>query len=198
MEPAARREQTKVQNRQVILAAAQRVFAAMGFGAANVRDIIRATPLAAGTFYNYIKSKEEVYQALRDEGALAVRPSLHEARARATTAEEFLSGSFGILFEFVAQHRTGFQPPAGEARLRMYTPEVLAGFEELRADIEDAVARGLFPDIDADLLMAAMAGVGFEISERLRLAEGGDAQAAAKFATALFLGGIDALPRRGA
>lgn len=80
----------------------------------------------------------------------------------------------------------------------MYTPEVLAGFEELRADIEDAVARGLFPDIDADLLMAAMAGVGFEISERLRLAEGGDAQAAAKFATALFLGGIDALPRRGA
>ena len=56
----SRRDLTKAQNRDTILAAARSVFAEMGFAAASVRDIIRATPLASGTFYNYFKSKEEV------------------------------------------------------------------------------------------------------------------------------------------
>src|SRR5476649_2543458 len=100
-EPLGKREQTKVQNRDLILEAARQVFAELGFGAATVRDIIRATPLASGTFYNYFKSKEEVYQAIRDEVALAIRPRLRETRARAETVEDFISGSFRTFFEFV-------------------------------------------------------------------------------------------------
>jgi AcrR family transcriptional regulator len=96
--PGGRREQTKIQNRQIILAAARQVFAELGYGAATVRDIIRATPLASGTFYNYFKSKEEVYLALRDEVALAIRPRLREERARAATVEEFLYFSFRAFF----------------------------------------------------------------------------------------------------
>ena len=194
--PGNRRELTKVQNRQVILTAARQVFAELGFGAATVRDIIRATPLASGTFYNYFKSKEEVYQAIRDEVALAIRPRLHEARAQAETLEDFISGSFRTFFEFVAQSRGNFRHlrPAPGTRLRMDTPEVIAGFEELRADLEAAIARGLFPEVDSDFLMAAIVGVAFEISERMREAD--DAAGAAAFATALFLGGIRALPGR--
>ena len=90
---------TKTQNRDAILAAARQVFAQMGFAAATVRDIIRATPLASGTFYNYFKSKEEVYQALRDDVALAVRPRLRAARLGAVTAEEFFAASFGAFFQ---------------------------------------------------------------------------------------------------
>src|ERR1700749_3731509 len=93
-----RREQTKVHNRETILAAARKVFAEMGFGAATVRDIIRATPLASGTFYNYFKSKEEVYQAIRDDVALAIRPRLREERVKATTVEDFVSCSFRGFF----------------------------------------------------------------------------------------------------
>src|SRR4051812_15221121 len=93
-----RRELTKSQNRQTILTAARLVFAELGYGAATVRDIIRATPLASGTFYNYFKSKEEVYLALRDEVALAIRPRLKEERARAASVEEFLSFSFRAFF----------------------------------------------------------------------------------------------------
>src|SRR6478609_4084251 len=80
---ATRRELTKTQNRETILAAARDVFAEMGCAAATVRDIIRATPLASGTFYNYVKAKEEVYQALRDEQALKLRPRLRQARVSA-------------------------------------------------------------------------------------------------------------------
>ncbi|MDE3115692.1 MAG: helix-turn-helix transcriptional regulator, partial [Pseudomonadota bacterium] len=67
---AGKREQTKAQNRHIILQAAHQVFAELGYGATTVRDIIRATPLASGTFYNYFKSKEEVFQAIQDESAL--------------------------------------------------------------------------------------------------------------------------------
>ena len=59
-----KREQTKQNNREAILEAAKVVFADLGYGATSVRDIIRRTGLASGTFYNYFKSKEEVFEAL--------------------------------------------------------------------------------------------------------------------------------------
>src|ERR1700752_5260730 len=93
-DPLGKREQTKVQNRLIILEAARKVFAELGFGATTVRDIIRATPLASGTFYNYFKSKEEVYQAIRDEVALQIRPRLRDERKTAKSVEEFISGTF--------------------------------------------------------------------------------------------------------
>lgn len=192
-----KREQTKVQNRQTILDAAREVFAELGYGATTVRDIIRATSLASGTFYNYFKSKEEVYQAIRDEVALAIRPRLREERMKANTVEEFITGTFRTFFEYVSSDRVNFRTirhSADTTRVRMDTPEVIAGFEELREDIETAIARGLFPAVDADFLMAAIAGVAFEVAERMMLRETHDPAAAAVFATALFLGGIRTLP----
>src|ERR1700743_3356993 len=84
-----KREQTKNQNRTMILDAARQVFAELGYGATTVRDIIRATPLASGTFYNYFKSKEEVFQAIRDDVALQISPRLREERIKAKTVDEF-------------------------------------------------------------------------------------------------------------
>jgi AcrR family transcriptional regulator len=192
-----KREQTKLQNRQLILDAARQVFADLGYGATTVRDIIRATPLASGTFYNYFKSKEEVYQAIRDEIALAIRPRLHEERVKATTVEEFISCSFRTFFDYVADDRVNFRAirhTADNTRVRMDTPEIVAGFAELRDDIETAIANGLFPPVDADYLMAAIVGVAFEVAERMLLREPHDPDVAAKFATALFIGGVRSLP----
>ena len=191
-----RRALTKTQNRQTILAAARQVFADMGYGAATVRDIIRATPLAAGTFYNYFKSKDEVYLALRDEAALAVRPHLQDGRAEAATVEEFLSRSFGAFFAFVHDHRADFGAAVGGAGFRTETPSMLALLEDLRLDLEIAVARGLFPEGDVDYLAASIMGVAFEIAARMVKRERADPEAAASFATALFLGGIGSLPKK--
>jgi AcrR family transcriptional regulator len=187
---ASRRELTKAQNRETILAAARAVFAQMGFAAATVRDVIRATPLASGTFYNYFKSKEEVYQALRDDRALAARPRLRAARQAAATAEEFLAGGFRAFFLFVLENRAEVAPAAETTRIRMDSPEVLAGFAELREDISSAIARGLLPTMDADFLSAALTGVAFELAERVKA--GADVEAATRFATAIFLGGLPA------
>ena len=196
-EPLGKREQTKVQNRELILEAARQVFAELGFGATTVRDIIRATPLASGTFYNYFKSKEEVYQAIRDDVALAIRPRLREERIKAKTVEEFISSTFRTFMEFVADDHVNFRTirhTADTTRVRLDTPEVIAGFEEMREEIEKAIQAGLFPPIDADFLMAAIVGVAFEVAERMILRDKRDPVAAANFATALFLGGIRTLP----
>ena len=194
-----KREETKASNRQAIIDAARRVFAELGYGATTVRDIIRATALASGTFYNYFKSKEEVYQALRDETALRVRPRLRAERIRARTFEEFISGSFRTFFDFVKNDQATFatmQRSPELQRVRIDTPEVVAGFDELRVDLEAAIKNGLMPDTDADFLMAAMVGVAFEIANHMISRSDVSVDQAAQFATALFLGGVQALPKR--
>jgi AcrR family transcriptional regulator len=197
--PLGKREQTKVQNRQTILEAARRVFAELGYGATTVRDIIRATPLASGTFYNYFKSKEEVFQAIRDEAALNIRPRLREERMKASTVEEFISGTFRTFFEYVASDQANYHAIRSNTetiRVRMDTPEVIAGFDELRDDLETAIAKGVFPPVDADYLMAAIVGVAFEVADQLVRREPHDPASAAVFATALFMGGVRTLPHK--
>lgn len=192
-----KREQTKKNNRSAILEAARDVFAKLGYGATTVRDIIRATDLASGTFYNYFKSKEEVFEAIQDETALRVRPRLRAERMRARSVEEFVAGTFVTFFESVAEDRRAFaviRRNADAIRIRMDTPEVIAGFDELRADLTAAIADGLFPPVDVDFLVASFVGVGFEIAEYMLKRDPLDTQAAADFATALFLNGVRALP----
>lgn len=192
-----KRERTKLANREAILDAAREVFVKLGYGATTVRDIIRATDLASGTFYNYFKSKEEVFQAIQDENALRVRPRLRAERIRARNVEEFISGSFRTFFDYIATDRQTFaviRRNADTMRVRMDTPEIIAGFDELRADINKAIEDGIFPPVDAHYLMAALVGVAFEIGEHMLTRDPVDTEAAAKFATALFLGGFKALP----
>ncbi|MGB8603036.1 MAG: TetR/AcrR family transcriptional regulator [Rhizomicrobium sp.] len=196
--PAAlsgKRELTKTQNRQTILNAARQVFADMGYGATTVRDIIRATPLASGTFYNYFKSKEEVYQALRAEVALTIRPRLREARQNATTIKAFLSDTIRIYFDYIATEKDNHRLiRAGvTAQLRLDTPEVIAGFEELRQDLEQAMASGLIPKIDADYLMAAIVGAVLEVSRRMILRDTIDSAEAADFVSNLILNGLQSM-----
>ena len=49
-----------------ILDEAEQLFAAKGYGAATINDILDAVKIAKGTFYYYFKSKEDVLDALID------------------------------------------------------------------------------------------------------------------------------------
>lgn len=190
---AGKREATKSQNRALILEAARRVFAERGFAVTTVRDIIGATGLASGTFYNYFKSKEEVFQAIRDESALVVRPLLRTARRSATSAEEFVAANFRTFFDFMARERATFSPGgngAGQPPMRQHTPEMVAGFVELREDIEAAIATKMMPPTDAAYLAAAMIGIAFEVSDVMTTRSPPSIEEATQFATRLVMAGI--------
>ena len=188
-----KRAQTKQANRATILAAAREVFADMGYGAATVRDVVRATELAAGTFYNYFPDKEAVFRALLEESAERVRERTRAGRAGAASLEDFVRGGYRGYFQAVAEDPMTFELTrrnAGTIRTLFNTAGIGAGVDELRADLVAAIDAGLMPPVDVEYTAAAMVGVGFEIGVRMVEREPIDPEAAADFATRLFLGGL--------
>ena len=81
--------QTRKQNREQILAAARQVFATIGYDGATIRDIVRESGLAQGSFYNYFSTKQEVFEQVVEDIIQPLIPVLRNARTSAVSAEEF-------------------------------------------------------------------------------------------------------------
>lgn len=198
-ERSGRREQNKAENRTSLLKAARAVFAEMGFGAASVRDIVRRTDLASGTFYNYFKDKDEIFEAVVGEltGELLKR---HQAgRAKAASAEEFFRRHYAVYFGFIVEDaellalgRRNFTA----IRTLLDKPDVRALALALNNDIRAAIGQGVLPNVDVSYLAAAMSGVAFEISMVMVARDPVDPAGAAEFGTRLMMGGLEHLPRR--
>ena len=189
----SKREQTTAQNRAAIIAAARIVFAELGYDAAGVRDIVRRTDLASGTFYNYFEDKEAVFRAVVDESAQEIRGRLRTVRAGARTLEAFVGDAYRVLFRFLVEDRLLFellQRNAGPIRALFGESVLGAGVTDLFDDLRAAIDRGDLPPVDAEYLAGAMAGVGLELGVRMVDRDPPDADGAAQFATELFLGGI--------
>jgi AcrR family transcriptional regulator len=191
-----KRERAKAANRDAILEAARRVFAEIGYEAATVRDIIRGTDLASGTFYNYFKSKEEVFEALADDAARRFRPILRSVREQAGSFEAYLRLALGAYFRFRVEEDRGQGLRGAGPVLRAATPEISAVFAEVREGIEDAIARGMAPAVDAEYLSRACIGVAQELADCMLRRSPPDVEGAAAFATGLILGGLERAPRR--
>ena len=191
---AGRRDRTKAANRAAILSSARRVFIELGYGAASVRDIVRGTDLATGTFYNYFPDKESVLRALVDEIGVEARARVHAARMAATTLEGFVSGGFRAYFEFLVEdpETVAFmRRNAGTIRTKFDEPALGAGIDELRSDLEEGVRAGAIPPHDADLMAAAMVGAGVEVGLRIVEREPPDVERAVAFVTNVFLGAFE-------
>lgn len=193
-----KRERTKLANRTAILAAAREVFVELGYGAASVRDIVRRTGLASGTFYNYFPDKESVFRAVVEETAREAADRAHDARARGTTLEAFVADGFRAYFDLLVEDRATFElvrRNAGTIRAMFDVPAIAAGITELADDLRDGIAAGFVPDHDTRLMAAAMVGTAFEVGVRMLDDEPPDVDAAAAFCASLFLGGLDRLSR---
>lgn len=196
--PAGKREQTKVQNRQAILDAAREVFGELGYEAATVRDIIRRTGLAAGTFYNYYRSKEEVFAALADDGARRFAPILKALRGKGGPLESFVREAIVAYFEFMADEHVSWMArrPAGEMQPHIHgeTPEMAAVFNEVKDAIESAISEGRGPLADTDYIAAACIAVAREVCDKMLMRRPIDTATAADFAVEMILGGLRGLP----
>jgi AcrR family transcriptional regulator len=188
-----RREATKQANRAAILTAARGVFAELGFGASSVRDIVRRTDLATGTFYNYFPDKESVLRALLDETAGEARARVRAARRRGTTLEAFVTDGFAAYFAFLVEDRETTEllaRNAGTIRAMFDDPSLVAGLEELAQDLRDGISAGIVPPHDVDTMAAAMVGAAFEVGARLLEQERPDVDGAVIFLSTLFAAGL--------
>ncbi|MGA2951490.1 MAG: TetR/AcrR family transcriptional regulator [Caulobacteraceae bacterium] len=196
-----KRELTKATNRQTILNAARVVFGELGFDAATVRDIIRRTNLSVGAFYNYYRSKEEVFDALADDGARRFRPILHAQAAKATDFESYLRAAVRAYFDFIAEEHSDLAA-FGMARRevahpRTDTPEMMAVYAEVRQALADVLDRGLAPKVDLDYLATSCIAVAREVGDQMLIREHVDVAGATEFVVRLILGGVRALPGAG-
>jgi AcrR family transcriptional regulator len=190
---SGRREATKHANRTAILDAAREVFADRGYGAASVRDVIRRTDLASGTFYNYFPDKEAVFRALLEESAAEARSRARAARRAAGSLEDFVGDAYRAYFSFLASDRRLFdlvRRNAGTISTQFSEPAFGVSVAELEEDLREAIAAGAIPEHDAGYMAAAMVGTAFELGVRMIAHDPPDVDGATRFATRLFVGGM--------
>lgn len=164
-----KRERAKAANREAILDAARLVFAELGYDATTVRDIIRRTELASGTFYNYFKSKEEIIEALAASSVKEIGRLLRELPREDMSFKDYLHGAFGAYFKFLADKHTDVfklnRPQLDVPELRVDTPEMRAVYLEIRKDIETVLKSEGSPDIDVTYLTASAIGIARELGD---------------------------------
>jgi AcrR family transcriptional regulator len=190
---AGRRERTKAANRAAILEAGRAVFSETGYEAASVRDVVRRTDLASGTFYNYFPDKEAVFLALVEADAQEARRRVRAARRRAGTAAEFVENGYRAFFEYIVEDPDRFaflRRNLGTLRERFGDAVLPASTDELAEDLRAAIAAGHLPPIDVEYCAHSMIAVGLELGARLAQRTPPDVDGATRFASALFLGAL--------
>jgi AcrR family transcriptional regulator len=193
-----KRERNKAQNRADILAAARAVFTELGYDAATVRDIVRRTELASGTFYNYFPDKEAVFRALLRESEARRLEWLAKVERGHGDYAEYLRDTFRAYFEFVVSDRTTFDLlRRNAATIYGFAGDPVIVDERLRLTklLADAMANGVLPRADAEYLASAILGVSFEVAVMMVKREPIDVAGATEFVAELFLGFFDRLRR---
>jgi AcrR family transcriptional regulator len=136
---AARREQ--------VLVAARRAFAANGFHATSMDDVIGSSGLSAGAVYQYFRSKDELIVAVATEALGAIRVTLdtldddasHDPVASLSKLLEswpFVPGPDGVDVTRIALH--GWSEAIRNPALHAVVEDGYAGFQER---VERLVAR---------------------------------------------------------
>ena len=165
-----------------------------------MRDIIRETNLASGTFYNYFKSKEEVFQAIAEDSTYRFRAHLSEVRARTNSLEDYIEHAFRAYFSFIARENEeaikAGAPHLALMGVRVDTPEMLAVAEEIRADLEQTLAGETAAGLDLEYLTAAAIGIAREMGDYMLQRRPVDVEGATRFASGLVLAGGRAMMGR--
>lgn len=191
-----KRERTSARNRDAILAAARESFAELGYGASTVRDVMRRTTLASGTFYNYFTDKAALLHAIVDEFSARVRRRVHERRMSAHSLEEMLRSAFRACFELFAEDRfivTVLARNAGEVRELTSAHVLEPAIADLAQDLRTKAAEIRLPDVDVDALAHAAVALATELGFHMIQQRPVDVEGTTEFVTQLMLGGVERL-----
>jgi AcrR family transcriptional regulator len=192
-----RREERKAQNRAKLIKAARKVFAEKGYGEATARDIVRETDLATGTFYNYFPDKQAIFSALLDEMSERGRALVREQRQQPDLSlEERVAGAYRAYFAWAVEEEEMFEVFRRNANAIALMPDrepFELGINELMEDLRQWVEEGALPDVDLDYLATAGVALGFQVATHLVDRDPPDVEAATRFCTRMFVGGIRAL-----
>lgn len=163
--------------RQRLLAAAEEVFAVLGYHDASIVKLTEAAGVGQGTFYLYFTGKKEIFDELVLDLNHRVRQAMTEGAEQGTTRVEKEQLGFAAFFHFTAEH------PALYRIIRQaefVSPEILQlHYERLTsgyvAGLRQAMDAGEIEGGDPELLAWALMGIGELVGMRWILWAGRDA-----------------------
>lgn len=169
------------------------MFSTLGFNAATVRDIIRETDLAAGTFYNYFKSKDEVYEAIARDFARKFGEQVRSFDPTSLSLEEYISELFRSYFTFIASEAKTLgasgEPGMAVVSVRIDAPEIQTIFGAIRRNMVLLLKDSSVSQSDVESFVTSAIAVGRDLGHQMLLRDRIDPVKTADFATNLLFGG---------
>ena len=158
-----KREKNKKNNREIIIKSGIDVFLEKGINQTTVRDIIRKTNLASGTFYNYFRSKEEVLVAALDDAAVEIGQVMRDQRKKARNLEEFILFQMDPFLKFAKEHSSIFLILNSNLNMvesfSIETPMMTLELEYLKEDVIAGIEKGILPNIDVDYFCSSIQSI---------------------------------------
>lgn len=162
-----KRKITRQQNRAAIEAAAWDVFCTVGMDAANIRDIVNRSGVSPGTFYNYFRTKEAIFEVLSQRVLERIRTESRAARAMATNAEEFLSAcydSYLNLLQSIDGAMDFIDRNQHQIRSQLYPSSAMSGLTaDMAEDLRRFVPPGAMSQQDRALVSSVIIAAGAEV-----------------------------------
>jgi AcrR family transcriptional regulator len=94
-------QQYKIETRQRILSAAERLFSSKGYYDTSMDEIVAESKLSKGAIYGYFKSKEDLFVALQDkqleESITVLSSTFSPGDSARTKLEKVISTAFGSM-----------------------------------------------------------------------------------------------------
>ena len=148
---ATRREKERADHRQTMLSAAERVFVRNGFRDATIAEIAREAEFAVGTFYNFFKSKDDLYAQVLDGIVREFVAEFERDVQQRDDPVDALSALIDLRMRVFDRHREFFrlffEQSAAGVKL---TGRHLKLREQYRASVAAIFAQGLAPPPDRD------------------------------------------------
>ncbi len=192
-------DEAKERRREVILAAAKRVFAKKGYHATTMGDVAKAARISYGSVYWYFDSKDALFHALMDHQELALRSHIDGALAdlHGAGGEAVFRASVRATFEFFEQDRDVVKLLFRDAVvLGDRFDRHLAGiYEGFIGDIEETIAAaqsvGHVVEAPARMIAFSVAALISQLAvRRLTTDDGVPASVVADFVVTLLLDGL--------
>lgn len=170
---APRRTKRGEATQRKLLAAAEEVFAELGYHEASIVKITERAGIGLGTFYLYFDSKQTIFEALVIDLNRRVRHSMAEAMECAPSRLEAERAGFAAFFAFTAEHPALYRVVreaelVSPEALHLHYSRIVEGYVE---GLQKAQAAGEVSDIDPEVAAWALMGVGELIGARYILWE---------------------------
>lgn len=159
--------ETKQATRDRILLAGTQVFTTLGLEAATIRDIVKLSGVAQGSFYNHFSTKDEVFDAVVEPLVAEVRARVAKAQDGARTAEAFVRGGFQAYLSVLSEHPGAI--PLIERNLSRFRAHIegsssfLQLVEDIRQSLEGGQAKGMFRPFSCEWMAWCMVFSAIEV-----------------------------------